>query len=164
MKQVYIDMDGVLVDTIAHECKRHNFDMSKWIRGEYNINLVTGIEADDFFRDTDWTKLPRTDLAYSILYYAWEKYPNNCFILTSALPGAFDAKVQWMKEVFPFVPESNIIFTWRKYLLAREDRILIEDNEDVAHQWIKNGGQAIVMPQPWNWSNTDVMEALRSYE
>lgn len=163
-KQVFIDMDGVLVDTIHHICKQIGIDISKWQRGVYSIYDATGIPAQDFFKDVDWANLPKTNLADDLIYYCWEHFPNNCFILTSALPGAYDDKVSWIINHYPFIPESSIIFTWKKYLLAAPNRLLIDDCESVAEDWLKQGGDVIIVPQPWNWSNTNITKGVRDFE
>ena len=56
----------------------------------------------------------------------------------------FEEKVQWLKNTFEwFDPSKHFIATESKYLLAKENRILIDDNSKYLDQWDKAGGIAI---------------------
>jgi hypothetical protein len=40
--------------------------------------------------------------------------------------------------------------TPRKYLFARPDALLIDDNPTNIDTFIQNGGQGLLVPRPWN--------------
>jgi len=59
--------------------------------------------------------------------------------------------VKWIEEYLPFINvEKDLIFTGDKSLLARDNRVLLDDNINNLVEWKNQGGIAIAYTQPWN--------------
>ena len=153
-------MDGVLVDTVPTICTKFGINIADWPRGVYTIHKATGYWPKDFFDMSSeaWVNLPKTSFADSIMNYCWDNF--DCYILSSAVPSAMEAKVKWLHKHYEYVPETKIIFAWQKELLAREGHILVDDCEQNCFLWDKAGGRSVIVPQPWNWSNIDLCKVL----
>lgn len=146
-KKLFIDLDGVLIDTIPAILKWHGLEI-EWPKGVYDIEEATGMLAQEFFNINicDWAVFPKTPEADDIMSMA-PKY--DTYILSACYWDEHIAKTTWIKQCYPHMVDK-IIFTNHKALLARPHRILIDDSEANCLAWLKAGGQAILLPRPWN--------------
>lgn len=73
----------------------------------------------------------------------------------------YTEKVKWIREYLPFIDiETNFHTTGNKGMLAKENRILVDDNINYLNQWLNNGGISIAFNQGWNQS----FEGYRAYD
>lgn len=160
IKQVHIDMDGVLCDWVGGVCdllgKHRILTLGCWPRGEYEIESTFDMSTDRLWnlinrQGIDWWShldplphiVPLIDLV--------SEFSAPISILTS--PGvceyAATGKFRWIKQHLPQYQE-RLYLCRDKYLMANEDRLLIDDNDDNCRRFREEGGQAILFPQPWN--------------
>ncbi|HCL4455089.1 TPA: hypothetical protein N2D10_003115 [Clostridium botulinum] len=60
-------------------------------------------------------------------------------------------KVKWIEEYLPFINvEKDLIFTGDKSLLAKDNRVLLDDNINNLIEWKRKGGISVAFSQPWN--------------
>lgn len=67
------------------------------------------------------------------------------------------AKVDWIQHNLQKEHWLQFVITKCKYLCAKEDVLLIDDNDSNIDSFIKHGGKAMTMPRPWNhlWAMTN---------
>jgi len=150
---VLIDMDGVLADTHFELLKRYN--------SEYNANLKksdlihwdltkiqkAGTHLVKYF-DTPgfFASLPVYEGARQGIEALSSIKCVELFIASAPTTVGYVEKEQWIKEYFPEIPVSNIIFTARKDMLAGD--IIIDDGLHNIHP--TRCSSAILFDQPWN--------------
>jgi len=163
MRRVFLDMDGVLVDSIPYLLNYHDLEhcWEEWGQGNYDIYSNTGMSSQDFF-DVDatvWFDMPKTEWADELVDLCLDNF--DTFIITSSFPEAMRAKYMWLQKYYKDFNMNKIIFTWRKELLANRNDVLVEDYMLNAQLWEENGGTALICPQPWN-NNNDIDHVFRS--
>lgn len=139
IKQIYLDMDGVLVDThSAIEKVGLKPFKGMWNNDEFWARIKEF--GSDFWANADpypWAS-QLVEASYDAVGQA------NTFILTAPSRTCFPAatgKMQWLHKHFPeFIHDSRMLIASKKYLLARPDRFLIDDRASVVSEWNKAGG------------------------
>ncbi len=120
-------------------CDSHFKFTSEWFWNEIDREVwVTAPESDEF-REL----LKRCeDLVGS----------NNVHILTTPVkdPESLAGKLEWIHEHFPEWMHRQYLMGPQKYLLADSLSLLIDDSEKNVMEFRRHGGQAILVPRPWN--------------
>jgi hypothetical protein len=82
---------------------------------------------------------------------------KNVFLLTSAIAGVYAespdcvaGKFEWIQKHWPSDMQEQVIITSQKHLLARHDTLLIDDSDKNVTSFCGYGGNAILVPRPWN--------------
>jgi hypothetical protein len=77
---------------------------------------------------------------------------ENVFILTSPTkdPECLAGKLEWIHDVLPDWLHRQYLIGPRKYLCARPDTLLIDDSDEQVNSFRAEGGQALLVPRPWN--------------
>jgi hypothetical protein len=100
-----------------------------------------------------WAAVPETDF-FPWLLDACERLVGreNVCIATSPTkaPDSLAGKLEWIHAHFPPWMHRQYAITPRKYLFARPDALLIDDNPTNIDTFIQNGGQGLLVPRPWN--------------
>jgi 5'(3')-deoxyribonucleotidase len=155
MKQrIATDMDEVLADTISRLLECYNRDHGTFLTkldlagrhlydavGEDHRDRVQEYpRAKDFFRN-----IPVMPQSQEVLKELCERY--EIFVTSAAMeyPNSFTAKYEWIREHFPFIPDSNIVFCGDKSIIAAD--FLIDDN---AHHFKRFTGHSILFTAPHN--------------
>ena len=159
MKQrIATDMDEVLADTLTKHLSLYNLEHGESLTKEdlggrplYEIVRADRRErvrdyprAKDFFRD-----IPVMPHSQEVLRELCECY--EVFVTTAAMeyPTSFTAKYEWMREHFPFIPDSRIVFCGDKSIIAAD--FLIDDN---ARHFARFVGQGVLFTAPHNIHET----------
>jgi 5'(3')-deoxyribonucleotidase len=162
IKTVFLDMDGVLVDFTKGIHKKlgvpfshDNWPYKKGPEGR-NFNKELGITFNqmsvvctfDFWATLDWTSDGHDIMRIVTDIFA----PEQIVLLTAPMPNPMSAsgKAAWVDVNLPHYNKRLIVSSASKQLLARLDRLLIDDNENNYAQWIAAGGKAILVPRHWN--------------
>lgn len=156
---IFLDMDGVLCDFVsaAFTAHGHRFDASKYPRGEFACEKILGVSTNEFWR--------RIDFGGEAFWENLEPYPwaldlakelqqiDRVFIATSPSrsPASYSGKRRWLQKMG--LCRLDAMFGSQKWLMSRPGRILVDDGEHNILPWINEGGQAILIPQPWNNAN-----------
>ena len=132
--RVAVDMDEVIADALTRHLSLYNRATGEDLTPE-RIRQV-GLEAaippkyralfenlahqDGFFDDL--AVIPNSQRALQILASVFD-----VFITSAAMevPRSFDAKFRWLREHFPFIPTSNIVFCGDKEIIDAD--YLIDD-------------------------------------
>ncbi len=151
---IYLDIDDVLVDfrgqaLAAHGISHVDVDMTNPV-----LCVGMGLTQDSFWSrcrgQTFWETMPWLPWGREIIELV-QLAPVTSWLLTSpsADPGSWAGKYAWVKNNLPGKIET-LIMAQQKVALAGPGRLLIDDREDVCDQWIGKGGDAILVPKPWN--------------
>ena len=90
---------------------------------------------------------------------------ENVFLCTSTshYPSSLSGKLKWIHRYLPTWIHRQYVITPHKYLLARPNTLLIDDCYDQFSKFVQEGGQAFLVPKPWNPNHTwDTEEYLRA--
>lgn len=153
-KIICVDMDEVIADALGEHIQRYNHDFDenltaqdlhgRWI-WEYVPpdrldHLERYIRSDDFFGNL--SVFPHSQRVLERLQERYEVY-----IATAAMevPTSFTAKFDWLKEHFPFIRPSHIVFCGDKGILRGD--FLIDDNP---RQLRRFQGEGILYNAPAN--------------
>jgi 5'(3')-deoxyribonucleotidase len=156
---VLMDMDGVLVDFVGGICRAHGREWPYHDRknlGEYDTAKVIGMAPEKFWRPCNrqefWEQLEWTEDGTEILDAA-EKLlgPENVYLLTSPTisAGAYAGKFAWVEQNLPHY-KRRLLMGACKHLCALEGTVLVDDSDKNVEDFRRAGGEAILVPRPWN--------------
>ena len=153
-KRIAIDMDEVLADTLSHHLAiynaEHEDNLTKAdMQGRKIYEAVLEVRRErvrsypralDFFRHIP--VMPGAQQAVATLAERYE-----IFVTTAAMeyPTSFTAKYEWLREHFPSVGDSHIVFCGDKSIIAAD--FLIDDSP---HHFSRFGGQGVLFSAPHN--------------
>lgn len=155
LKTLLWDMDGVLANWCKHVCDTFGHDYDDTIK-----NWNGGYEVADQFKISEaelWSRIDKiSDWWETIPPYEWlpellkiaKHYPSYICSAPSRSPNCVSGKVKWLKQHTKF--DRNIVLTPHKWLLAKENTILIDDSDKKIDDFKAAGGNTILFPQPWN--------------
>jgi hypothetical protein len=76
---------------------------------------------------------------------------NVCILSCPTLdPDCLAGKLEWIQEFMPKDMQRQFLIGPRKHFCARPDALLIDDSDANVTAFREHGGQAILMPRPWN--------------
>jgi 5'(3')-deoxyribonucleotidase len=132
---ICVDMDEVIADALGEHLHRYNRDFrervtpgdleGRWlwdfVPPERQQALSEYLMSEDFFAVL--RVMPHAQRVLERLQSRYEIY-----IATAAMevPSSFNAKFEWLKKYFPFIPASHIVFCGNKSILRGD--YLIDDN------------------------------------
>lgn len=186
--KIYVDMDGVLVDMVRglHDYMKVSYDSSKYHypKNEYKIfpyfikyvqtvhhkefnkqMLYDMCDSHHFWRDLK--KEPTADALLSMLDNLVDM--KNVFICSYPMagPDTWSGKVAWVEKNYPQLSRQMILSTAPKSVLAGNNTLLIDDNNENHIEFGKAGGNSFLVPQPWNMDHelfgTDWITRLKNY-
>lgn len=153
-KIICVDMDEVIADALGEHLLRYNRDFQEkltpedlhgswlwdFVPPERLSVLERYIRSDDFF-----SSLAVMPHCQRVLHRLQERY--EIYIATAAMevPTSFTAKFEWLKQHFPFIRPSHIVFCGDKGILRGD--YLIDDNP---RQLRRFRGEGILYHSPAN--------------
>lgn len=154
VKTVLCDMDGVLCDFHGEFCRIYGYD-EKLITG-WDMSKCFGISFEELKSQIDslnndfWANLPKLEWADKLIDLI-DKYRVNVYICSSPAKNSHSGKQAWIDKHYPEF-SSRLILIKHKWLLAKEDRLLIDDAEYQTLGFGKHGGYPLTFPRPWNYN------------
>jgi len=154
MKRIAIDMDEVLADSNQRFMDWYERDYEKRISKEQLISKdfrdIVSPEHREAVRKYPHTEGFFKEMAVmqdiqKVMSQLFEKY--ELFITTAAMefPTSLVHKYEWLKQQFPFIPWSNIVFCGDKSIIHAD--YLIDDH--IEH-FRKFTGQGVLFTSPLN--------------
>lgn len=156
-RRVAIDMDEVMADAVGKHLRRYNETYGTSLTVEHTAGGIHACVPPDrvaaaealllepaFFRDLD-----RVDGSVETVRALCERY--DVFVATAAMevPTSFADKYAWLREHFPFIPPSNIVFCGDKSVVQAD--YLIDDSP---RQLARFAGQRLLFDAPHNRHET----------
>jgi len=149
-----VDLDGVLANFVQGAMRVHNtwfsFDDVRW-----GIEEQFGMDPKKFWAKCDeafWAELEPTEEKVALLALV-ESYfdPAEIYICSSpcATMGSATGKIRWVEKHIPNY-RRQLILTGRKEHFANSGRLLIDDSDSNCEKWRAAGGDALLVPRPWN--------------
>lgn len=100
-----------------------------------------------------WTTAPRSDLFLPLISMCMEfTDKSNICLLTSptADPFCLVGKEFWIRKNCPKWLHRQFLIGTPKHLCAHREAVLIDDRDENVKMFRKYGGNAILVPRPWN--------------
>jgi len=152
MIQVFLDLDGVLVDLLGGLLRYHKiknpYDNPE-NHGRYDVRHLVGMSPQefwgvldqDFWLDLEWMPDGRAILAEILKYVK----PEQVTILSkpTGFPHCTEGKELWIKKD---MPGFNYLIGMRKEPIAGPGKLLVDDHDDNVDKWVKAGGVAVQVP------------------
>lgn len=154
--KVFLDMDGVLTNFFKGVCLKFEKEYDYHSLREYNFWNpwnITREQVDAVCNSNFWANLEPMHDAFEIFDAVSNKFPDkDIYFLTAPMPniGSWSGKVQWIRWHFNTFEKRLIITQAPKSLFAKSDTLLIDDNDENVAEFVAAGGQAILVPRPWN--------------
>jgi 5'(3')-deoxyribonucleotidase len=151
---IFLDLDGVIINWVQ--------GVFKWFGKPYDPEKVTSYGCMPKLFDVDqqdFWNIIKTPIFWEYL----EFYPEaksfieklqqygQVILLSSPAYGCAGYRQNWIEQNLPdFFNRGEYILTPAKWACAHSGTVLIDDHSRNYKEFIKNGGQAILYPQPWN--------------
>lgn len=155
--KIFVDLDGVIVDFVRGALQLHNtFVPMRDVRWNFADQL--GIPQRDFWAPMGydfWAGLPWTKEGPRILQRLNVVAGDNYAFLTSPCQtaGCTDGKREWIKREFGDFGNAmlgRLIVGSCKHMMAHPGALLIDDYDVNVDTFRKHGGNAVLVPRPWN--------------
>ena len=111
---------------------------------------------DEFWNSLDrdvWASVPESAEFKALLCRCEELVGSeNVCILSSPThdPDCLAGKLEWIHDHFPKRMHRQFLIGPRKHFCARPDALLIDDSDRNVEAFRAHGGQALLVPRPWN--------------
>ena len=160
--KILLDLDDVLSDCTMSALKYLGCTDPKFDPGwGYDIlRAVNELQPKEFTADMLWSRL---DIDF------WSNMPksrecdwlldvaaglvgskNVCVLSSATYPAAMIGKLKWMEKNLPDWMQGQYLFGSHKEFCAAPNHLLIDDNDANVDNFRDAGGQAILVPRPWN--------------
>lgn len=179
IKELFVDMDCVLVDLIEGIAKRTHFGLDRhqlephyepgrygfghalerlydsrgWARYHGLPSLETRFWADVRGDDGFWANLPKLPWADDLMQTVMLSGVSYWYLTSPSDCGfCLVGKDTWLTKHYgkgEGLP-GKMIPCRDKWLLAKPGRLLIDDHDENVDRWIEHGGQAILFPAVHN--------------
>ncbi len=158
VRHILLDMDGVISDFMGSILALHGQEHleENWPLGEADYAGVTGMTKDEFWKPVDalggrfWSEFPCYPWLDELLTLLKQTAPFTISTSPSRSAACASAKVEWLRQHFKEPLFMDFMIGTQKYLMAKPDVVLIDDQHKNVDLFRKHGGQAILFPQPWN--------------
>ncbi len=161
IEEVFLDMDGVLTNFHKGVCDSFDqlYDLSNlsmwdfwkdWKPKTTRTNIID-ICDQDFWAELEWH-----DEGHEILHALEDIYgAENIFLVTKPMPnpGSWTGKKMWVDEHLFRYGDRLIITEASRAMLASPTSLLVDDSQKNVDDFRMAGGQAILIPRPWNSLN-----------
>ena len=173
IRRIYLDLDDVCNTLSMYFLRLAGCNVSATDYGDlptkgsadlaFAANELLGLTGEDAYtRESFWDRFTREDWAnvpetpeFPWLLEQCERLVGreNILIATSPTkdPECAAGKVDWIQEHFPSWMHRQYAITPRKWFFGHDrDSLLVDDNAENARLFVLNGGQALLVPRPWN--------------
>ncbi len=158
MQRIAIDMDEVIADTLGHFLKTYNTDFGRDLsRAELHGKRIFDVTpSEDIARIREYFHTAKFFAEIDVMKDSQDVVRElgsryEVFITTAAMevPISFAPKFDWLKQHFPFIPASHVVFCGDKSIISAD--FLIDDN---TRHFERFGGEGILFTAPHNVHET----------
>lgn len=153
--KVFLDLDGVLASFNQGALDWYGeSDPYEDPANHGNYDVITQIVPKfwDGITEEFWEKLPLTPEAHDIVALVTSSFgiDNVCALTSPAhTPYCMEGKMKWILKHFPQF-RRRYFFGPPKHFAAHEDALLIDDSDENVRSFQRHGGNAVLVPRPWN--------------
>ena len=167
--RIFLDLDDVCNDFTMYALKstgclpwtatpdaydpKWGFDIIAAANALHSFCTFTSKTFWDLMTREVWASLPESKEFRSLLSKCEELVgrENICILTTPIIdPDCAAGKLEWIYEHFPTWMHRQFFIGPQKWLLARPDALLIDDSDLNIKKFRDAGGQALLVPRPWN--------------
>lgn len=160
-KCIFLDVDGVLADFVAGAFRAHG----KYLEPEsvtWDFYKQMGLEPAEFWSVANydfWRNLMWTPEGPELLKLLEDIAGERIVLLTSPCdtPGSVQGKVDWVKAFMPQY-KGRLMVGSAKHLVAGPGKLLVDDHGANVDKFREHGGQAVLVPRPWNELKTETVK------
>ena len=158
-KTLYLDLDGVVVDFVRGVFKWYGKPAPCLMDIPWDFDGQMGMSRNKFWEGLTydfWANLPFTPEGSMLLDKVESVFHENVAIITSPpyTDGAVQGKIDWVKKNLPKYTRRTFVGN-EKWLLAGENKILLDDHDKNTEPFVTHGGKAVLVPRPWNERKRD---------
>ena len=169
IKQIFLDMDDVLNTCIMAGLKYIGCPVSatdyekfnpEWgfdiVKAANHLHPNRNFTKDEFWGRIDrnfWATIPKSREYQWLLDVSTAMVGEEgvCILSSPTQDGSCLAgKLDWLQKELPRWMHRQYLFGPRKHFCARPDALLIDDRDYNVDAFRGAGGQAILVPRPWN--------------
>ena len=168
MERIFLDMDGVLVDFCVPAMRFHGVDIQSEdhfpVAAGFDIELACCMRKPGFKKTSSefwfaldydfWVNLKPYRNYRQIIDASVDRFgEDNVFISTTATlsAGCVAGKFDWIHENVPeFLHHKFFIGKHKEVFAANSSTLLVDDCDDNCERFNRSGGNAILVPRPWN--------------
>jgi len=174
IREIFLDLDDVLNRCTMEALRYVGCPVSAYDDSAYNPAWGWDIVAaanvlhphDTFTAETFWKTIKRDFWANApksaecdglILTCGGIVGPENVCILSSPTldPDCLAGKLEWIQRVLPPWIHRQFLIGPCKHFCAKPGSLLIDDRDRNVRDFRQAGGQAILMPRPWNSAHAE---------
>lgn len=159
---IFLDLDGVLAKCHESALLQHGCQMQPHKPMHQIVNETLGRdwkrqEFWDKFGYDFWACLPETPLCIPLIHAA--RSLGEVYVLTKPTnnPESYAGKAAWCKDF-----ELEVIMMKHKRYLSAPGRLLIDDSLENVNEFRCGGGDAVLVPRPWNVGYHDDESVLKA--
>ena len=171
MKSIFLDMDGCVTNFIDQFLTAIGSDLTHDQVSRWDVNTLVGMTEDQLWERINdcgekfWSEMPKYEWADE-LFYGLQKYGSITYLSSPGRsPMACSGKLKWIQK------NHGMSMAWMlaghgpgqlppKFLLAKRGAVLIDDSDTNCLNFITAGGDAILVPQPWNTAREHVGDRI----
>jgi 5'(3')-deoxyribonucleotidase len=167
-KRIFLDLDDVLneftMSTLSEMCPyfgeykpEWGWDIVRACNESHGQPPLSVAEFWDSFDREHWVTRPKSDMCdWLIARCVALVGSDNVHILTSPTkdPDCLAGKLEWIHANLPGWLHRQYLIGPDKSLCASPDSLLIDDRDKNVGGFREAGGQAILVPRPWNEHGT----------
>ena len=171
IKRIVLDLDDTLNSLTLHILRYLGCNVEDYDYHLFPVDCGYDIEAayhrikpphlPDLNRSQFWNSIPRSVWANAPRSREFEFLcghsaalvgQENVCILTSPTkdPESLAGKLEWIHSACPEWLHRQFLIGPRKHFCARPDTLLVDDSDENVKTFKRHGGQAILVPRPWN--------------
>lgn len=160
LKYIYVDLDGVIFDmcfaaaSLFMPPTEARKLVDEWPIDCPDITVLLGISKGQFWKAVDnapnfWDNLPKFHWTDELVKYL-HSLDVPVFVCTSpsSNPDCVAGKLRSLQKN-KIVKHRHFVITPHKFLLARPDAVLIDDNDKKCNEFRDNGGKVLQFPMMW---------------
>lgn len=156
---ILLDLDGVCCDFVTAALDLYDTQLAHddilhyHFFGRLNTSVSEFYEKVDAMGPSFWTDMAPYPWFEEL--YAYLRAQDRVVFLTADTPSKYclSGKKTWLEKhasIDGVSPDFIMCPAHIKQLVARPDRLLIDDYEDNRSQWLNAGGKCFLWPMPWN--------------
>ena len=152
IKTIFLDMDGVITDFFSPVCNEFDLPNPPQV---YHFFSEIRKEVNEFCNISFWQNMPWMYDGWEILRAIMDTLGlEKVYFLTGMMPNVETAsgKMMWVRDNLPIYLDRVILTTLKvsKTFLVQPDALLIDDYDKNVEEFQEAGGNAILVPRPYN--------------